>query len=745
MELVLVIALIVCVGAALLVWGRPLLRLYAAEPVAGGIPSLTALLILLTPQMADMMAAISGGRGLDNHYDEAPWHQIGFGLAAGLLGFQGWFWMRAALNARVNLRDTRRPDEMAWPERWAPRLVLLPALLIALSPLVVAAEGRLPWRSVPFVGVGVAVITTGVLLVLIWRRRVVLPVARYDGRPLPRLRYARLIAASPFHPGMALFSIVVGVLGFVLPLAIPDVVNDALHTAAATLLAMSCLIPVAAMLLAILRDAIDWLLERFSARHRTGPARRTVTADILGTIALAALPLVGGWLSEVGGAYDVAQAKSSAGRPTVSQAIEAFAGCGTPVIAVIEGGASRSAAWGLSVMAALDEATGDRFSRHLFAISAVSGGSLAAATYGLVRVNADPAGKIWAKAQPGLVELARADLLSTSVFRMLTTDALTGIPSRASALSHAFEHLWSWDQGFDIPKIQHGLPLFQTIHAATPCSPHFLLNGTDSQTGGRVITSTLDFTDDPIFSDSVDALGVSGADISLADAVLNSARFPFISPPGRILMTKQSDPPASVVDGGVFEAVGARTAHELALALIQKGRDPIIVVIRNGGDETAQALPPCQSAKPTLKAQASSAKAAGKARGVYVPEFLTSLLGINAARGAHGRAELAALRASLCPSNFYDFDLPALNDKIGEPGVPMNWVLDRRNCELLLGDARTTPRNLLQMAKLAERLGSDDIDLKHITDLIDARQDAKRCGVGTGQVPRPTSTTATLN
>lgn len=733
----LVTALIGCVGAALLVWGRPLLRLYAAEPVAGGIPSLTALLILLTPQMADMMAAISGGRGLDNHYDEAWWHQTGFGLFAGLLGFQGWFWMRAALNARVNLRDTRRPDEMSWPERWAPRLVLLPALLIALSPLIVAAEGRIPWSSVPVFGVGLAVLTTGLLLLFIWRRRVVLPVARYDGRPLPRLRSARLIAASPFHPGVALVSIAVGLVGFVLPLAFPDFVNDLLHTAAATLLAMSCLIPVAAMLLAVFRDVFDWLLERFSARHRTGAARRTGTADILGTIALIALPLLGGWVSESNGIYDVAPRRPLADRPTVGQAITAFAGCGDPVIAVIEGGASRSAAWGLSMMAALDEATGDRFSRHLFAISAVSGGSLAATTYGLVRSHAAPASKIWAKAQTGLVELARADLLSTSVSRMLTTDALTGIPSRASALSHAFEHVWSWDQGFDIPDIQHGRPLFQTIHGTAPCSPHFLLNGTDSRTGSRIITSTVAFENDTIFSDSVDALGVSGADVSLADAVLNSARFPFISPPGRMLMSDRTAPPASIVDGGVFEAVGARTAHELALALIRMNQHPIVVVIRNGGDETAEAPLPCAFAKPTPQAQAIVAEAAGKARGVYVPEFLTSLLGINAARGAHGRAELAALRTSLCPNDFYDFDLPALNGNLGEPGVPMNWVLDRRNCELLLGDARTTPRNLLQVANLAKRLGSDDVDPKHIAVLIDARQDAARCRLGTGATPPP--------
>ena len=742
MLLLFVLAITFCLVAAILLWGRPLLLLYASEPVGGGIPAVTALLILVTPQMADMMAAISGGRGLGGRYDEAQWHQSGFGLATAFLGFQGWFWMRAALNARVNMRDTRWPDEKSWPERWAPRLVLLPALLIALSPLVVAAEGRITWQSVPLVGVLVAMVSTGLLFLFIWGRASIIPLPQRSARPLPRLRCARLIAAAPLHRMIAIASLVVGVVGFVAPLARPDDVNDALHTAAAALLAMGCLIPLAAFLLAVLRDLIDVPLKRLRLVHPPGQALVTPASDVMGVLLLLLVPVLGGWACEQAGFYDVAKAAPLPPRPTIAAATTAFAGCGDPVIAVIEGGASRSAAWGLSMMAALDAATGDRFSHQLFAISSVSGGSLAAATYALVRGRADRAGvPVWNGAQAGMVELARADLLSSSVFRMLTTDALSGVPTRGWSLARAFEHVWSWDQGFDIPGIQHGEPHFLDVRADKPCSPYLLLNGTDSTTGSRVITASLDIAESGVFSDSVDALAASAGDVSLADAVLGSARFPIISPPGNLVMADRAVPALSVVDGGVFEAVGARTAHELALALIHAGRRPIVVVIRNDGDEAPDAPPPCQPESGNPKDAARIAAAAGKARGVYVPEFLTSLLGLNAARGAHGRAELAALRTSLCPTgDFYDFDLPALDGDVGNPGVPMNWVLDGQNCTLLLGAARMAPRTIQQVAALAQRLGAAPAGgdlVARTVELIANRHDAELCHRATGQGDKP--------
>ena len=84
----------------------------------------------------------------------------------------------------------------------------------------------------------------------IWGRKSILPPPRRGNNPLPRWRCARLIAAAPIRPAIAIASVVVGVLGFVVPLAMPDDTNDALHTAGAALLGMACVIPLAALLLA---------------------------------------------------------------------------------------------------------------------------------------------------------------------------------------------------------------------------------------------------------------------------------------------------------------------------------------------------------------------------------------------------------------------------------------------------------------------------------------------------------------
>ena len=66
-----------------------------------------------------------------------------------LLGMQSWFWTRAALNARHGFRDIDAPQDLSWQERWAPRMTLIPITLIAISPLLMAREGRIPRRAFP--------------------------------------------------------------------------------------------------------------------------------------------------------------------------------------------------------------------------------------------------------------------------------------------------------------------------------------------------------------------------------------------------------------------------------------------------------------------------------------------------------------------------------------------------------------------------------------------------------------------
>ena len=77
--------------------------------------------------------------------------------------------------------------------------------------------------------------------------------------------------------------------------------------------------------------------------------------------------------------------------------------------------------------------------------------------------------------------------------------------------------------------------------------------------------------------------GTTGDDVSLSTAAHNSARFPFISPPGSIRNAQAQMIVDRIVDGGYFENYGALAAKELALAVhaIQPTLKPLVIVISN--------------------------------------------------------------------------------------------------------------------------------------------------------------------
>jgi hypothetical protein len=82
---------------------------------------------------------------------------------------------------------------------------------------------------------------------------------------------------------------------------------------------------------------------------------------------------------------------------------------------------------------------------------------------------------------------------------------------------------------------------------------------------------------------SADEAQVSGPrDVSLTTAAHNSARFPFISPPGEIYGA-DNQVVDRLVDGGYFENFGAQTATELAEAIIaiDPKLEPFILVLSN--------------------------------------------------------------------------------------------------------------------------------------------------------------------
>jgi hypothetical protein len=744
--------------------GGRVVRIWLRDPVGPALPLLACFIVFAAPQMADMMAGMKsslGGSGASN------WRALQLAGGVFLLGLQGWYWSRAALNAREGYPDAEAPIALPWPDRAAPRLVLVPTTLIALSPIIFAWRKTMPWDSVSWPAIGLAAVVSAVLWTLAVVRRMQLKHGRLllmqtrtglpQARPLPVARVAKLLAAAPWQGAGPWTLLGIALVGIIIIQSAPDFVNRILNTPTASMVALSCLVPVASILLAVLRDLSQLLLvlarcgvDRSLAAlptSATPPAWPLAgVADIIGAVMLVALPVGGSYVFEYVGSYNVPRAPGTFtdNRKNVVKAIETFTEChksdpspnlgGIPAIIVAtEGGASRSAAWTLSVMHMLDARTGGMFGSHIFAISSVSGGSLGAVTYDLAQVKKfgaaapAPADQLafWRDAMPGVIELARADLLSSAIATMFTSDMLLGVPRRGPILAQAFDDFWR-KRAFALDE-QAGLGLVG-MREGHPCLPHLILNGTDVETGGRLMTSTIAFGQGPLdggdtsntakilqpFADAVDLVYQQQADFPASAAVLNSARFPLISPPGH-LPANVTNPTAAnvpahayeVIDGGVFDNYSARTAWELAGA-IKNGTnllDPIVVLITNDFDP----LPLVCSANPSNGIQRATGAAPG---GIGIPEIVSSLLGLYEARGGHARTELVTLRHLLCdadPWHMFHFDLRQPQVDANE-AAPMNWVLDENSCRFMLGNALNNEHLEAQAKMLTKRLRGHDAE-----------------------------------
>lgn len=609
-------------------------------------------------------------------------------------------------------------------------------------------------------------------------------------------------AAAPggWLPALVFFGI--SLSGVWLVAAHPEV-TERLHTPAVALLVLTLLVGPLTVALAFLRDLVAlgrlvlrWLIRllRWLPDRREGGAAPRLVAGVRewseirawsGTPGLALfLVCIFVWplLGEPPGLHLVrttgvplaeADAPCEAGadpraprRPCLAEALRAWIdarpeehaapGPMPVVIVAAEGGGSRAAVWLLSAMRRLDAATEGGFGRHLFAISGVSGGSLGAVTY-LQALHAH-AEERHGRRRPwlrwdhprvaaGLDRLGDGDLLAASIATYILNDTLgrllapywVGVPDRAEALERSFERHWAWGAALAVPRAQAEAGLVALWSGAPAGAPHLLLNGTDRETGRRLITSTLRFdpTDD-LFTASDDLLGILGADVPASTAVTNSARFPYVTPAGRFMDKEKK--PRQVLDGGYYENYGARTAAELARRIgeigAERGLDllPVVVVVSNDADASRltpeeererERRDPNWRRSPTLEETAVTcrppsgeqasllpvetvrerARAAGGGVGGVVGggvlEIVVPLIGLYTTRVAHGQDALHILRRQLCPRpgenappRLFHIALP--RPEPGKEAAPMNWVLNPAARHYLLDVAPEIPFNTRQ-------------------------------------------------
>jgi predicted acylesterase/phospholipase RssA len=249
--------------------------------------------------------------------------------------------------------------------------------------------------------------------------------------------------------------------------------------------------------------------------------------------------------------------------------------------ALADGGASRSAYWAASVLGHLEDSTKGKFSEHLFCLSGASGGSVGNGAFLalLARQNKMVNKKYREQAQYFL----GSDFLTYTLARMLGPDFFRPVyavgnrilswfglhliesDDRAGALETAMEYANGQDsivlQNAFANPFSYYIPNFSSANKLLPI---ICINTTRMQDGKPALISNIQITDS-IFGSRIDVLAVVDSikqsnELRLSTAVAMGARFPYVSPAGRIGNQY-------FVDGGYFDNSGAGAVQEIIIRL----------------------------------------------------------------------------------------------------------------------------------------------------------------------------------
>ncbi len=243
-----------------------------------------------------------------------------------------------------------------------------------------------------------------------------------------------------------------------------------------------------------------------------------------------------------------------------------------PVFLVLaDGGASRSGYWTALVLSHLDSSTAAStapgayaFRDHLFCLSGASGGSVGNGAYlaALKMASDSGAGPDIRRAATDYLD---ADFLSFTLARMLGPDLFSPLlwwlfgGDRAAALEQSIEQS-PGATGMNAA-VQDGFSSYLPVPGRAFLPPIICINTTRMQDGqpGVIANVNLDSVTKGNRLDVLDSLP-GGADIRLSSCMVLGARFPYVSPAGRIGNQY-------FVDGGYFDNSGAGIVHEMLLEL----------------------------------------------------------------------------------------------------------------------------------------------------------------------------------
>lgn len=416
-------------------------------------------------------------------------------------------------------------------------------------------------------------------------------------------------------------------------------------------------------------------------------------------------------------------------------------GCPSPIVVAAAGGASRASFLvGELIGKLMDERTtvqalgepagGPRplrpFETQLFAISAVSGGSVGAVlSYAVIadgRLAAAPGrgASPPCKAEPiaafedwygssqlekpprppseswqsCLGVLSAGDFLSPVFVRMIGGD-LVGLgltQDRAVTLETAWERRYSAVTGRNT--LARGLAEVRAAAAAKGIwLPMLLLNGTSVQAGRRIVVSDVDtrltpgasagpgkgeraLVDASDLHEMLEGLGAApgvpvkgpGPDVALSTAATTSARFPLISPHGSI-GGRDGVIVDRVVDGGYYENFGATTALELTRLLRTRYRlTPTVILVNN--QPTVEKMD-CVTDKTEV---ADATRAPQRVWFSLLTSPLDTVIRSRRGRGSHAAVELCKYVTSAEVGGAFAFITVR---KSGDKPLSMSWWLSK--------------------------------------------------------------------
>ncbi len=512
-----------------------------------GIPVIAAFvlgvswILVFMPQGRDLVRGI----GEDSFWQyPSGLLQIAFALGLVFLAFEAWGWSRLVIVS--NYGADRRLWRPQWLLVWGPRVLgALPFAAAAAALIMNPASNT--WFVVALIALGV------IFFALVIRRQDIQRRLTTHGGADPFRRLQRHSVVSTL--ALAGFALVVATLwpakfgallgapavvffglGFVIPIIVIAIQMGA-----------SLRIPVAGTLLVLAVVFGLWVDNHAVGRRAFGVATTGPTDRLSLTQAYEQ------WRKAQPGGADARK---------------------TMILVAVQGGASRAGYWTAVALSTLREAAkakGVDIDPHIFAISSVSGGSVGAVGYAAMLKSAPDAADFKLR----LLRFAGENVLGGAMTGMMFPDLLQRflpvafLPDRAETLERSWEDAWtSVDPQAQRPSMMREPFLNLAPRAGEPWRPILIVQGASENSGRRFLTSGVRLACDEVDAD--DFLDSVGHDVAASTAILNGARFPWISPggtfPGARCGTRDNQTD-HILDGGYFDNAGAETLREMEQAL----------------------------------------------------------------------------------------------------------------------------------------------------------------------------------